>query len=206
MILAAPILQATAPQSAVDAERAFNAAAQAKGQWTAFREFAAADAVMFRPQPTNAQAWLKGRSDPPKSVEWWPTESYVSCDGRLAVNTGGWKRPDGSVGYFTTVWRKDADGSWKWIVDGGDALKAARQRPTEPKVISSNQCSVPASSRDEVGIMCVDAHCEDGKSGDGTLAWQWFVTREGRRTFEVFLWTGSKYERVIEDQIAAPAR
>ena len=35
MILAALILQAAAPQTAVDAERAFNAAAQARGQWTA---------------------------------------------------------------------------------------------------------------------------------------------------------------------------
>ncbi|MGH6705455.1 MAG: hypothetical protein ACREB1_01445, partial [Sphingomicrobium sp.] len=104
-MIAALLIAAAAP-TAVDAERAFAADAQKLGQWTAFRKYATDDALMFVPTPTNAQTWLRGRDDPKQSIEWWPTESYSSCDGRLAVNKGGWRRPDGSVGYFTTVWRR----------------------------------------------------------------------------------------------------
>ena len=45
---------------------------------------------MFVPQPVNAHEFLKDRKDPPKAIDWWPTASYISCDGSLAVNTGGW--------------------------------------------------------------------------------------------------------------------
>ena len=46
MILAL-LLAAAAPQTAIDAERAFVADAQTLGQWTAFRKYAADDAVMI---------------------------------------------------------------------------------------------------------------------------------------------------------------
>ena len=45
--------------TAIDAERAFAADAQQRGQWTAFRATATEEAVMFVPQPVNAQAFLK---------------------------------------------------------------------------------------------------------------------------------------------------
>lgn len=205
MILAALILQAAAPQSAVDAERAFNAAAQAKGQWTAFREFAAKDAVMFVPQPVNTHTWLRERDDPPKSVTWWPTESYVSCDGKLAVNTGGWKLPDGSVGYFSTVWQRQADGSWKWIVDGGDGLKVARDRPAEPKVVRSACTKQPSAIYFEPCQPDL-IKCIADKSLDGSLVWDWTVKPDGARTFTVRLWNGGGFDYVIKDVIPAPAQ
>ena len=61
---------------------------------------------MFTPQAVWARDFLKDRKDPPKSVRWWPAHSFVSCDGRTAVNTGPWIRPDNSHGYFTTVWQR----------------------------------------------------------------------------------------------------
>ena len=97
------------PSAIIAAEIAFNRLAQEKGQWTAFRETAAKDAVMFVPEVVLAQEWLKGRTDPPKSVTWQPHKAFMSCDGRTGVTTGAWQRPDGSVGYFTTV--------WQWIGD-----------------------------------------------------------------------------------------
>ena len=62
--------------------------AQRIGQWSAFRKYADETAVMFTPQAVWAHDFLKDRKDPPKSVEWWPDRSFVSCDGRTAVNTG----------------------------------------------------------------------------------------------------------------------
>ncbi|HWU71928.1 MAG TPA: hypothetical protein VN137_00485, partial [Sphingomonas sp.] len=112
-----------APRSAADAERAFARDAQIDGQWTAFRRWADEDAVMFLPQPIKAQAWLKDRKDPSNSVMWWAADSFVSCDGAHAANTGpwirGWAKTDG---YFSTIWARRPSGEWRWLVDRGDAL------------------------------------------------------------------------------------
>lgn len=119
-------------QAVLAAERAFDAAAEHDGQWTAFRAFAASEATMFTPQPVNAQEWLSGRTDPAHSVRWQPHAVYISCDATLAVTTGAWQRANGSFGYFTTVWRKQSDGGWKWVLDHGDELTAARVAPETP--------------------------------------------------------------------------
>ena len=57
------------------------------------RKYADRDAVMFTPQAVWARDFLKGRKNPPKAVRWWPATSFVSCDGRTAVNTGPWIGP-----------------------------------------------------------------------------------------------------------------
>jgi hypothetical protein len=194
-MIAALLLMAAGPMTAIDAERAFAADAQKLGQWTAFRKYAADDALMFVPQPTNAQAFLKDRKDPPVAVFWWPGRSYVSCDGSYAVNTGPWVRGWGkAVGYFTTVWKRQPDGSWKWIYDGGDELKTARAEGGDIK---------PASASCE-GKAYGMPH--SGWSGDKTLAWTNVTGPEGQRSFFVWMWTGEKYENVIADYFATPPK
>lgn len=128
MIALALLLAAAPPaQTAADAERAFAAMAQRDGQWTAFRAYAADDAIMFTPEQVNAQAFLKDRKDPPASVAWQPRLVISSCDGRLAVSTGPW-RGGAKTGTFTTIWhRRDAgegDG-WRWLLDHGRDTPAA---------------------------------------------------------------------------------
>ncbi len=202
MILAALLLQAAAPQTALDAERAFNAAAQEKGQWTAFRAFAADTGVMFVPEPIKAHEWLKDRKDPPKSIEWWPTESYVSCDGNLAVNTGGWKRPDGSAGYFTTVWIRQADGQFKWLVDGGDTLPAPLPVPEQPKVVRPD-CVIKAPTFiPEWGGPVSDR----GNARDATLLWEWKVDSFGARHFKALQWNGKSFAVVLSQRVEPAAR
>ena len=199
-MLLALVLQAAAPQTAVDAERAFNAAAQAKGQWTAFREFAAPDAVMFVPQPVKAHDWLKDRKNPPRSVEWQPAVSYMSCDGKVAVNSGNWQRPDGSIGYFTTIWSA-AGGSWKWLADHGDGVAVARPLPGFPGTVRA-QCTGRAKPPLEAPL--ATGKTGSGHSPDGTLLWRWDVWPDGSRVLMARIWTGQSYEVVINDRVAAP--
>lgn len=107
------------PSAIVAAEIAFAKMARDKGQWTAFRETADKDGIMFLPQATNAQRFLKGRKDPPKTIAWQPGRVFTACDGSYAISTGPWQRPDGSTGTFITLWRQQSDGRYKWALDFG---------------------------------------------------------------------------------------
>lgn len=200
------LLSAAAAQPpAIDAERAFAADAHKLGQWTAFRKWAADDAVMFVPEPVNAQQWLKGKKDPPVSVFWWPGRSYVSCDGSYAVNTGPWVREWGkSVGYFTTVWQRQSDGSWKWIYDAGDELGTARAEGGDVRQVTASCEGRPVAAAD--AMPTEGAASGSGASSDGTLRWSWLVMPDGSRAFRAFLWNGRSYDQVVADNVAAPAK
>jgi len=189
------------PSSVIAAEIAFNRLAQEKGQWTAFRETAADDAVMFVPQKILAKDWLKQKADPPASVSWSPAIVYVSCDGRLAASTGNWTRPDGSVGYFTTIWRRDKQGRWQWILDHGDTL--ATPRPT-PEFLTGK---VATCKRGERMAGPPEGKPPGGKGQvpppDESLLWSAEVAPDNSRRVTVRMWTGDAYETVIDDQVRA---
>lgn len=190
-------LRPTANPSAVIAtELAFARAAQEKGQWAAFREFADDDAVMFVPAQTNAKAWLKGRAEPPVAVKWQPYDVWMSCDGSLAVTKGAWQRPNG-VGYFTTVWRRQKNGKFKWILDQGDDLK---QPLPEPEMIGGH---VADCSRPSPPAIPAAAGRTVGWSDDKTLQWIVEVGPDNSRSFKVHRWTGSGYEEVLRSDVAA---
>lgn len=199
------------PSSVIAAEIAFNRLAQQKGQWTAFRETAAEDAVMFVPQRVLARDWLKKQADPPASVQWSPSIVYVSCDGRLAASTGNWKRPDGSVGYFTTIWQRDKKGAWKWIVDHGDTLASPREAPEflTGKVATckrhgpgSGPAGQPPEQLRPVGRGKAEM---PPPPADESLTWSADAAADGSRHVSVRMWNGTGYETVIDDRVAAPA-
>jgi hypothetical protein len=206
MLLALAIAAATPAANALDADRAFAADAQKLGQWTAFKAWSTPDALMFVPQPVKAHAFLNGRKDPPSAVFSWPGASFVSCDGGTAVNTGPWVREWGkSVGYFTTVWARQADGSWKWTYDGGDALKQARGQggDIKPRRAACPKFPVPPPPQREVPA---NVKWASGSSKDGTLNWGWSVLPDGSRSFHASLWDGHDHKTVIDDRIAAPPK
>ncbi|GLV29320.1 hypothetical protein TomTYG75_18400 [Sphingobium sp. TomTYG75] len=186
------------PSSVFAAEIAFNRLARDKGQWTAFRETAAEDAVMFVPQRVLAKQWLKGRADPPKPVSWTPSTIYVSCDGNLAASTGNWQRPDGTVGYFTTIWRRDKRGAWEWVLDHGDTLAAPRPAPEflMGKVATCKRGKTPEMVGAKAKATVPPA--------DESLLWNAEVAPDGGRHVTVRVWNGTSYDMVIDDRVAAP--
>ena len=203
MIEALLIAAAQPAMTAVEAERAFAADAHKLGQWTSFRKWATAEAIMFLPQAGSAQQFLKDKADPPVAVFWWPGRSYVSCDGTAAVNTGPWVRQWGkSVGYFTTVWQRQSDGSWKWVLDHGDALKSARAEggDIQPVRATCPKLPVPPVPQREVPA---DVKFGGGSSKDGTLNWSWTVLPDGSRNFWASTWDGHGHKIVIDDRVKA---
>ena len=207
-MIAALLLAASLP-SAIDAERAFARDAQRLGQWTAFRRYADRDAVMFTPQAEWAQEFLKGRKDPPASVRWWPSLSYVACDGRTAVNSGPWVSADGKVhGYFTTVWQRER-GSWRWVYDGGDNLTGPLPKRLPP-TIRRAACGTTAPGAPIIApppltdkqARKTQKDAGNGQSADKTLGWDWKVEKDGARQFRVYLWTGSRYAQVLYNAVS----
>jgi len=161
---------------------------------------------MFVPQPTNAQAFLKDRKDPPVAVFWWPRRSYASCDGTVAVNTGPWVREWGkAVGYFTTVWKRQPDGGWKWVYDAGDELKAARPEGGDVKPVAASCGGTRTAPRGYgvPGTFVGPVKYGSGISNDQTLAWTWAVDSRGARQFVVQQWTGKDWTIVVHDRSAA---
>ena len=112
--------------SLVETERAFARTAASKGVRNSFLEYLADDGVLFRPQPVNGKQYMSARPARPGLLSWEPTFAYVSRAGDLGYDTGPWefreKGPDDKPighGYFVTVWKKQPDGTWKFVVDIG---------------------------------------------------------------------------------------
>ena len=191
------------PSAYIAAELAFARLAQDKGQWTAFRETAAPEAVMFVPQRVKARDWLKNQKDPAEAVKWQPHAVYVSCDGNAGVTTGAWQSGSAS-GYFTTAWVRDPmSGKINWVLDHGDALAAAL---AAPDFIESKQAkcgsrpAVPIEAGEEGDDMAV------GLAPDQTLSWTSTVHPDQSRRVTVRLWDGKDMKTVIDNQVAAPAQ
>jgi len=210
-VIVAALLLAGAPHdTAIDAEHAFAADAQRIGQWSAFRKYADRDAVIFTPQASWARDFLRGRKDPPHAIRWHPSHSYVSCDGRTAVNTGPWFGVKGHVGgTFTTVWQKTPAG-WRWVYDGGGPLAGSASR-TPRVVVQKAACTgrptgapiapPPRLTNRKARTTRIDNG--RGQSADGTLGWDWRVDARGNRRFRLFEWTGHHYVEVLSRQTRA---
>lgn len=208
-MIAAFLLAAAAPlPGAVQAELAFARDAQQIGQWTAFRKYADRDAVMFDPQAVWAREFLKGRKDPPKSLRWWPTHAFISCDGRTAVTSGPWVAPDGRThGFFTTIWQ-GVGRSWRWVYDAGHQLDGPAPAPTPVQVHRGN-CrtkapGVPALAPRRLTEREARNTPEDsgfGESADRSLGWDWKVESDGARRLRVLQWNGAYYAQVLFNDV-----
>ena len=188
------------PSAFIASEIGFARLAQEKGQWTAFRETAHPDAVMFVPQRVRARDWLKSQKDPAEAVKWQPHAVYVSCDGNSGVTTGAWQKGPAN-GFFTTVWVRDERGRINWILDHGADLATPRDAPdfiASKQAVCGSRPAVPIEAGGEGEDMAV------GLAADQTLSWTSTVRADNSRRVTVRLWDGKAMATVIDDQVAAP--
>jgi hypothetical protein len=118
----APIAELPSAAPVIAAERAFAARAGEIGWTPAFREFTAPEGVILRPDPVSApEALAQLEDDGDRSLQWWPAWAGVSRSGDFGFTTGPFVFGDSDQirGHYFTVWRRQPDGSWKWIFDGG---------------------------------------------------------------------------------------
>lgn len=123
--------QAQTPlQEMVLTEQAFSRTAAEKNTRDAFMEFIADDGLLFRPGAVNGKKWMNEHPVPPSDkhplLAWQPAFAGMSAAGDLGFTTGPWEfkedvkdeEPAG-YGHFVTLWKKQPDGKWRFVVDLG---------------------------------------------------------------------------------------
>jgi ketosteroid isomerase-like protein len=131
MILALVLAQAPTPlQEMLLTEQSFSRMAAEKNTRDAFMAFIAEDGLLFRPGAVNGKQWMLDHPVPPSDkrplLAWQPSFAGMATAGDLGFTTGPWEsKPDvndekpSAYGHFVTVWKKQPDGSWKFVVDLG---------------------------------------------------------------------------------------
>ncbi|WP_370191021.1 hypothetical protein [Qipengyuania sp.] len=196
------------PSRVVATELALARAAQEDGQWTAFRDYAAEGSVMFVPQPVAARDWLKGRANPAQAVTWQPHHVWSSCDGSLAVTRGAWQRPDGSNGYFTTVWQRQRDGSYRWTLDQGDVLGSPLEAPefvgTDIAECPESGMAAELRSQAERSRPVSGGSYFDQVSADSSLFLTFVVSPDLSRHWKLMLHRDGRMVDAMAGDVAAP--
>lgn len=106
-------------------ERAF-ARTMAERNHGAFVTFLADEAIFvgekqaFRGKAAVAEGWKRLFDGPQAPFSWEPERVEVVESGTLALSSGPVRDPSGKrVGTFNSVWRREADGTWKIVLDNG---------------------------------------------------------------------------------------
>ena len=122
--------RASSLQSMVDTERAFARMSEEQGIRPSFLAFIADDGILFRPRAVKGKEWMLAHPLPPSEkkplLKWAPSFADVAFAGDMGYTFGPWEYKDdvkdarpSAFGHFVTVWKKQADDSWKFAVDLG---------------------------------------------------------------------------------------
>jgi ketosteroid isomerase-like protein len=125
--------------SLVDSEKNFASASVAKGTKEAFLGVLADDSIIFRPNAVPGRKWFQENPAAPSQLNWAPEYADISIAGDLGYTTGPWEvrrtAQDEPVafGHYVTLWRKQANGEWKVVIDNG----ISHERGAKPVKVDS---------------------------------------------------------------------
>ncbi|HEX9003455.1 MAG TPA: hypothetical protein VGB07_26340 [Blastocatellia bacterium] len=185
--------------SLANAERAFAKMSVDKGVPVAFYESFAEDGVNFQPHPVNIrEAYRKNPPPAPKPgapplpvLNWAPIYGDIALSGDWGYTTGPFlvedrspaKRPS-RHGMYSSVWKKQADGVWKVVLDMGIQLNAAVapldapfQAAPQWKVIGRNNVS---GSQTATLLRADLEFFRSAKGGAASQAWQKYLSDDAR--------------------------
>ena len=118
----------------LNVDKSWSEVSLSKGYYHSRLDFAsdAAIEMMQAAMPLNGkkaiEEYAATHSDSAFTMQWKPLKAEVAGSGDLGYTYGSWmmrmKTQNGKdtslVGNYVTVWQKQADGSWKYVVDGGN--------------------------------------------------------------------------------------
>ena len=124
----------------IKTEHDFYNATQERGWGQAFIDFADDNSTLLRQDqfPIIGRADIlklfKGKESNVLPIKWNPIKAEVSDDGSLGYTWGNWtytvKDKNGkeniTYGNYVTIWKKQPDGKWKFVLDGGNTTPAPK--------------------------------------------------------------------------------
>ena len=132
------------------------------------------------------------------------------CHGRaspsrsFAHSTGPATYPNGRRSRFATIWQRQRDGDYRWVLDQGFDLEAGY---AEPEMIGARVAECAAGTersrwrRPEVRR---SAAWGSGRSNDGTLEWTTAIAADCTRTLTVRVSQGGAMSEVFRRQSPRP--
>lgn len=186
------------PSAVIAAELAFARAARDTGTWTAFRRYATRDALWPAPRWQNVHEGLRGQADPEQPIIWGPDLVWSSCDGSFALSTGPATHPTDRKSRFATIWQRQNDGAYRWVLDQGFDLEAgyAAAEMIPAKVADCPASGVPLRVKGFPEARRGQAW-HTGRSDDGTLAWATELRPDCSRVFTVTALQGGAMAEVF---------
>lgn len=106
------------------------------GNDKAFMHYAADSAILFRQgtypiigKDSLLASFLKQKSSK-RTLRWKPFKADISISNDLGYTIGVWQlsipnssgKIDKYEGHYFTIWKKQKDGKWKFVVDGGTSM------------------------------------------------------------------------------------
>jgi ketosteroid isomerase-like protein len=114
----------------MDADRAFSKMSGEKGMKTAFMDYIDSNGVLLRPGylpivGADAVDFLSQLPENEYTMQWEPAGGDIAKSGEMGYTYGTFKirqlkRDTTIYGTYVTVWKKQADGSWKLALDSGN--------------------------------------------------------------------------------------
>lgn len=161
-LMAAPV-QAQVADAApvVAAERAFAADFPALGLAGSFSKWSTPDAIIITGGEARTVSVLFAgapltRQPGEPLIEWWPTFAGVSMSGDLGFTTGPARQDGEGYGHYFTVWKRQPDGRWLWVYDGGTGADPAGQPgpDSEPRIlpVANAGSTSPEAAMGEVDV------------------------------------------------------
>jgi ketosteroid isomerase-like protein len=169
--------QASDLKTLVETERSFSHTSEEKGIRESFAAFIADDGILFRPGPVFGKKWMLDNPLPASPTRplltWQPIFAAVSRAGDLGYTTGPWQYKKDikdakpvAFGNFMTVWRKQADGSWKFALDLGISNPEPKDPSTvwQPPAGSQKSGNLKSANRETERVALLSADREFSKA------------------------------------------
>jgi len=128
-----PSTPAVTADSLIHIEEAFSKLSEDKGFHTALKSYMASDATKLVEGhypivgSDSIAKILVSRPDTGVIMTWKPRKADIAASGDLGYTWGDWmfrpkhaKAGDTAYGNYFTIWKRQGDGSWKWVLDGGN--------------------------------------------------------------------------------------
>lgn len=120
-------------------DQAFSDRSKQIGQQAAFLEYMDQNVTMLRPNSMplvgkdTMRKVYEQRSDTSFTLTWSPLFADVAASGNLGYTYGTWlfetKSGEKEEGTYCTIWKQDAGGNWKFVLDtGNDGLKKKEEK------------------------------------------------------------------------------